>query len=75
VARAVAEQRAAGQGGLVGLMLESFLVEGRQDLVLGRVDQLTRGQSVTDACIDWPTTVSTLREVARTSQPATQRSG
>jgi 3-deoxy-7-phosphoheptulonate synthase len=75
VARAVAGQRAAGQGGLVGLMLESFLVEGRQDLVLGRVDQLTRGQSVTDACIDWPTTVSTLREVARTSQPATQRSG
>jgi 3-deoxy-7-phosphoheptulonate synthase len=73
VARAVAAQRAAGQDGIVGLMLESFLVEGRQDLVLGRAGQLTRGQSVTDACIDWPATVSTLREVARTIHPVPQR--
>lgn len=65
VARAVAEQRAAGNRGIVGLMLESFLVEGRQELVLGRADELRVGQSVTDACLDWETTVATLHEVAR----------
>jgi 3-deoxy-7-phosphoheptulonate synthase len=48
------------------MMLESFLVEGRQELKLGRPGELTLGQSVTDACLDWETTVATLREVART---------
>jgi 3-deoxy-7-phosphoheptulonate synthase len=66
VARAVAEQVAAGNRGIVGLMLESFLVDGRQELVLGHAAELTYGQSVTDGCIDWDATVSVLREVART---------
>jgi 3-deoxy-7-phosphoheptulonate synthase len=66
VAKAIAEQRAAGCRGIVGLMVESFLVEGRQELVLGRADELTRGQSVTDACLGWPATVAMLREVAAT---------
>ena len=66
VARAVAQQVASGNRGVVGLMLESFLVDGRQKLVLGRADELTYGQSVTDACIDWETTVSVLRDVAET---------
>jgi 3-deoxy-7-phosphoheptulonate synthase len=64
VARSVAEQLAAGRRGIVGMMLESFLVGGRQDLVLGASDELTYGQSVTDACLDWPTTVSVLSELA-----------
>jgi 3-deoxy-7-phosphoheptulonate synthase len=64
VARAVAEQVASGKRGIVGLMLESFLVDGRQRLVLGRADELTYGQSVTDGCLDWDTTVSVLRGVA-----------
>jgi 3-deoxy-7-phosphoheptulonate synthase len=66
VARAVAEQVASGNRGIVGLMLESFLVDGRQELVLGQADELTYGQSVTDSCLDWDTTVSVLRDVART---------
>jgi 3-deoxy-7-phosphoheptulonate synthase len=66
VARAIAQQRAAGCSGIVGMMLESFLVEGRQELVLGRSSELTPGQSVTDACLDWETTVATLHEVAGT---------
>jgi 3-deoxy-7-phosphoheptulonate synthase len=64
VARAVAEQLSAGGRGIVGMMLESFLVEGRQELVLGAADDLIYGQSVTDACLDWSTTVSVLREIA-----------
>jgi 3-deoxy-7-phosphoheptulonate synthase len=64
VAQAVAEQVASGNRGIVGLMLESFLVDGRQKLVLGAADGLTYGQSVTDGCLDWDTTVSVLRDVA-----------
>jgi 3-deoxy-7-phosphoheptulonate synthase len=46
----------------MGVMLESHLVEGRQDVVEG--EELTYGQSVTDACINWPTTETLLRELA-----------
>jgi 3-deoxy-7-phosphoheptulonate synthase len=62
VIRAVAEQVASGERGIVGTMLESFLVEGRQDL--GDPSSLTYGQSITDACINWDTTKSTLDGLA-----------
>jgi 3-deoxy-7-phosphoheptulonate synthase len=62
VIRAIAEQIASGERGVVGAMLESFLVEGRQDLT--DPSTLTYGQSVTDACINWATTESTLDELA-----------
>jgi 3-deoxy-7-phosphoheptulonate synthase len=63
----VAEQLrrgARGSRGIVGVMVESFLVPGRQDLTLGRPDQLTYGQSVTDSCLGWDDTVAVLRELA-----------
>ncbi|GIG55805.1 phospho-2-dehydro-3-deoxyheptonate aldolase [Longispora fulva] len=58
----VARQVESGQRGIVGLMLESFLVAGRQDIVPGR--PLTYGQSVTDACLSWEATVATLDRLA-----------
>jgi 3-deoxy-7-phosphoheptulonate synthase len=58
VARCIAEQIAGGERGIVGVMMESFLVEGRQDLV--DRDSLTYGQSITDACMSWETTVDVL---------------
>jgi 3-deoxy-7-phosphoheptulonate synthase len=58
----VADQIAAGNGALVGVMLESFLVAGRQDHVPGA--ELTYGQSVTDACMDWDSTALTLDRLA-----------
>ena len=61
VAAAVAEQVAAGDAGVVGVMLESFLVAGRQDLDAG---ELTYGQSITDGCIGWDTTVEVLDGLA-----------
>jgi 3-deoxy-7-phosphoheptulonate synthase len=69
VVRDVAAQIAEGERGIAGLMVESFLVEGRQDLpssTTGAVDpeRLTYGQSVTDACIGWDTTAVLLRELA-----------
>jgi 3-deoxy-7-phosphoheptulonate synthase len=58
----IAEQVAAGNEAIVGLMLESFLVEGRQDL--GDGDSLVYGQSVTDPCIDWGETARVLERLA-----------
>lgn len=62
VALDVARRFAAGEPGLMGLMLESHLVGGRQSLATGQ--PLRFGQSITDACLDWETTASLLREVA-----------
>jgi 3-deoxy-7-phosphoheptulonate synthase len=63
VAEDVARQVAAGNGAIVGVMLESFLRSGRQDL--GSPETLTYGQSITDGCIDWDTTVEVLDDLAR----------
>jgi len=62
VAHEVAEQVAAGSDAICGVMLESHLVEGRQDLEPGK--PLVYGQSITDACIAWETTVPILEELA-----------
>jgi 3-deoxy-7-phosphoheptulonate synthase len=58
----IADQVADGNGAIVGVMLESFLVEGNQDL--GDGSSLIFGQSITDACIDWEETVSALERLA-----------
>jgi 3-deoxy-7-phosphoheptulonate synthase len=58
----IARQVAAGNDAIVGVMLESFLVEGRQDL--GSDLPLTYGQSITDACMSWDMTVGVLDELA-----------
>ncbi|MQY24720.1 3-deoxy-7-phosphoheptulonate synthase [Nocardia aurantia] len=60
----VAERIAGGDRSVVGVMLESFLVAGRQDLTLGRAADLTYGRSITDACLDWDTTATQLDRLA-----------
>jgi 3-deoxy-7-phosphoheptulonate synthase len=62
VARDVVAQRCQGRTAIIGIMLESHLNAGRQDLVAGQ--SLTFGQSITDACIDWETTDALLAELA-----------
>jgi 3-deoxy-7-phosphoheptulonate synthase len=62
VAADIADQVAAGSTPIVGVMLESFLVAGRQELGAGT--QLTYGQSITDACMDWDTTAQVLHRLA-----------
>ena len=62
VAADVGDQVAAGSAAIVGMMLESFLVGGRQDLEPGA--ELTYGQSITDGCMDWDTTVEVLDGLA-----------
>ncbi len=62
VAAAVGAQIAAGNDAIAGVMLESFLVAGRQDLLPGA--ELRYGQSITDGCIGWETTVEVLEGLA-----------
>ena len=58
----IAQQIGAGNAAIVGVMLESFLIEGRQDLDTSV--PLTYGQSITDACMSWDTTVGVLDDLA-----------
>ncbi len=58
----VCEQIAGGENAVFGVMIESHLVEGRQDLVDGKA--ATYGQSITDACIGWEDTEKVLRQLA-----------
>jgi len=58
----VAAQVAAGNRDIIGVMIESNLVAGAQKLIEGQ--DLVYGQSITDACIDWPQTRTLLAELA-----------
>ena len=58
VAEAVAAQVAAGEERLLGVMVESNLQEGRQDLVPGK--PLAYGKSITDPCLGWDDSVRVL---------------
>ena len=62
--RDVIKQRANGNQGIVGLMLESHLNAGNQSLN-GDRSTLKYGVSITDPCIDWQTTEVLLREAAK----------
>jgi len=62
VAKEIAAQVAEGERGIVGVMIESFIADGRQDLKDPK--KLVYGQSITDACIGWERTVPVLRELA-----------
>ena len=64
VAAALAEQIAEGNRAIVGVMIESFLVAGRQDLGSDPAGPLIYGQSITDGCIGWDTTVEVLDGLA-----------
>ncbi|RPF21692.1 3-deoxy-D-arabinoheptulosonate-7-phosphate synthase [Myceligenerans xiligouense] len=78
VTRELAARLAAGEPGITGLMLESFLHAGAQKP--GPLHTLTYGRSITDTCMDWTTTHHLLRTLAhaarqrraagRTSAPA-----
>ena len=59
----IAAQLSAGERRIFGVMVESHLVAGRQDLVPGK--ELVYGQSVTDGCIGWEDSVAVLETLAQ----------
>ncbi len=62
VAQDVADQLASGEERIIGVMIESHLKEGRQDLVPGK--ELEYGKSITDACISWEDSIGVLDTLA-----------
>jgi 3-deoxy-7-phosphoheptulonate synthase len=65
VCHEVAAQIAGGDRRIMGAMIESNLVAGAQKLISGQTrESLVYGQSITDACIDWPETYALLGELA-----------
>ncbi|WP_313121614.1 3-deoxy-7-phosphoheptulonate synthase AroG [Pantoea septica] len=62
VADDVSAQISGGERGIIGVMIESHLVEGNQSLESG--EPLVYGKSITDACIGWPDTDKGLRQLA-----------
>ncbi len=62
VAESIGQQLEGGETRIVGVMVESHLVAGRQDLVPGK--PLTYGQSITDACLGWDDSVRLLDRLA-----------
>ncbi|MBE1159792.1 3-deoxy-7-phosphoheptulonate synthase [Dyella acidiphila] len=67
----IAAQLEAGESRIQGVMVESHLVAGRQDLVPGC--ELVYGQSITDGCIGWDTTVQVLDRLAQAVQARRER--
>ncbi len=66
VVRDIATQVARGSRSIFGVMIESNLVEGRQDVVAGQAT--TYGQSITDPCISWDDTQTLIRELAEAAR-------
>jgi 3-deoxy-7-phosphoheptulonate synthase len=62
VGKEVASEIAQGDARIIGVMIESHLKAGRQDLLPGK--ELVYGQSITDACIGWEETVPLLETLA-----------
>ncbi|NNL56984.1 MAG: 3-deoxy-7-phosphoheptulonate synthase AroG [Pseudomonadales bacterium] len=62
VSHDVAGQIAGGSRALFGVMIESNLVEGNQKVVAGQ--ELTYGQSITDACLGWDDTEQVMAELS-----------
>jgi 3-deoxy-7-phosphoheptulonate synthase len=72
VTRELAAQIAGGERRIVGTMIESHLVEGRQELAPGK--PLQYGQSVTDACLGWKDSIEVLELLAGAVQERRKRS-
>jgi 3-deoxy-7-phosphoheptulonate synthase len=68
----IAAQIEGGERRIVGVMIESHLVGGRQDLVPGK--PLRYGQSITDACLDWEKSVLVLERLAAAVRRRGERS-
>jgi 3-deoxy-7-phosphoheptulonate synthase len=73
VAQDIAVQIAGGDDRIFGIMIESHINSGRQDLVPGR--PLQYGVSITDACIGWDATVDVLRTLAEAVRARRLRDG
>ena len=64
VAKVIGDQLRAGEIAIVGVMIESNINEGSQKVPPEGPSGLKKGVSITDACVDWDTTVEVLEDLA-----------
>jgi 3-deoxy-7-phosphoheptulonate synthase len=64
VAETIAEQLREGEKAIIGVMIESNINEGNQKVPAEGPAALKKGVSITDACIDWETTITVLENLA-----------
>ncbi|MCJ1370820.1 3-deoxy-7-phosphoheptulonate synthase [Loxospora ochrophaea] len=64
VAQTIGDQLREGQDGIIGVMIESNINEGNQKVPPEGPSGLKKGVSITDACINWDTTVTVLEQLA-----------
>lgn len=64
VAKVIGEQLRAGEDAIIGVMIESHLNEGNQKVPAEGPAALKKGVSITDACINWESTVEVLEDLA-----------
>lgn len=64
MAKDIANQLREGETGIVGVMIESNINEGNQKVPPEGPSGLKKGVSITDACIDWESTVDVLEDLA-----------
>jgi 3-deoxy-7-phosphoheptulonate synthase len=67
VLKDICEQLKAGDNSIMGVMIESHINAGRQDIPPEGPKGLKYGVSITDACVDWATTVPMLDELNKVS--------
>ena len=64
VAKVIADQLREGETAIIGVMIESNIGEGNQKVPPEGPSGLKKGVSITDACIDWESTVAVLEDLA-----------
>ena len=64
MAQTIGDQLREGQDGIIGVMIESNINEGNQKVPPEGPSGLKKGVSITDACINWDTTVTVLEQLA-----------
>ena len=62
VCASICHQLRMGEDGIMGVMIESSLVEGKQKL--GKAEDLVYGQSITDSCLGWDDSLGILEDLA-----------
>ncbi|KAH8165581.1 hypothetical protein CIB48_g2638 [Xylaria polymorpha] len=75
VAQVIGEQLREGEKAIVGVMIESNINEGNQKVPAEGPAGLKKGVSITDACIDWDSTVTVLEDLAAAVRARREKNG
>lgn len=75
MAKVIADQLREGEKAIIGVMVESNINEGNQKVPAEGPAGLKKGVSITDACIDWDSTVTVLEDLAAAVRARREKNG